>query len=1037
MFLLLLLLVPSVVMGSPQAYLTEDVSATFSDSTLVSSAREGYVEVYVDNQEDVLQFVRITLSGTDNTNLISNETYRAVAASPVPGSRTRMYVDTTSGYGLLSYEIDENVAPLIEMALDYSNLDGGKDLHSGTNTLFFNLTLNATGLSNVNLTVQAKRNNFGDNDSADLFNPHSPYFTPTLVDSDGDGFNDRIIGSGISGYVWIGFYANITSGINYDDTGLVAELDEGGTVSEYSQSSTFSGVSIIDRFARGPVREGIDMVKRGTWLVRGFLKNTARYLTYIVHGWELYRVGDNTPVLSSTQETTLAPGETLQTSQYDTGSSEKPDYYSPSFDWEVVWGPSFTTARSRSTLLMPELKQMDIFADKTASLESNSESGTVLKIEDKVVHLGHINLSVDAVNIYSVIPRLSQSGSQNSWSVSNIGVFFNNGSSYDITSFALIDAVNAGPLDGYVNVTVDLGDALGGVMEQNDFLIVNYTLTGSSKSSSESYFFSQTSKVWTETGTPETETASYTLTVPGTGAPSEEAPTAGGGGGGAAPAYSDIVKENVDAYLTAANTVSVEAIGRIIDTGRRGVKEIKFYLYIPGDGRVLEDSVALEIYSSTTSSWTELAKDRDYVVVDRGFVSIGGERYHEYLVDKYVPPGGVYGDGIHLYDGDMIRIRFRAEIPYGTNYIITRMMGYNFYEDKIMFEDMYTPIRRPYGRLEVFEIREGEWEQGRAVVGRPVKWIKRIWVHNPNEVSMEDVLDFDVPGDSLSVRWIEVGGTQTSTSLEMKKGNITYVSIPLQLGPNEEREFILEIQTPPALETKRRLDILESNGTAVVFLLNLTVENFGSMEYRNLYYEFEDEKRILEVYVNGNPLKVGSGKEVLIGDIDGGERLNLVIKYLETPPVMIVSLNSLEYGCDDRVEITVFIVPSGNESGSYVEVEVYNAENPSETAYLDLIEIGNIGEGESVKITRVFDIGSMPSGRYVVLARFRKEFTTILSDRKEMFVNCEKTALVIGYLPLLLILVVVVLILLVFRRYRRRRFEDEIERLKKEIERLK
>jgi len=111
-----------------------------------SISRTGRVEVSVPSTVDVLQFIRLNLSMTTGTNLVSIETYKNVAASPNPGDRTRMYVNTTDSGQDITYTItDTGATPTIWMSFSTTNTLGGEDIAAGgTNTFDFTVRINST-----------------------------------------------------------------------------------------------------------------------------------------------------------------------------------------------------------------------------------------------------------------------------------------------------------------------------------------------------------------------------------------------------------------------------------------------------------------------------------------------------------------------------------------------------------------------------------------------------------------------------------------------------------------------------------------------------------------------------------------------------------------------------------------------------------------------------------------------------------------------------------------------------------------------------
>jgi hypothetical protein len=196
--LVFLLLYPAVTRaGVPSSYITENVQVTYAadGSVLQPVERLGYVEVEVPNNQDVLQYIMLDLSGTAGTNLQSVLAYKGVAASPNPGSRTRIYLNTTTSQSNISYEItNTGITPVLYIDLNYSNSAGGQDLFSGgTNTFIFNVTMNSTqAMVGATMTLMFSRNTAGPADSFNLYGAGSSSGSALVQDSDSDGYFDSV-----------------------------------------------------------------------------------------------------------------------------------------------------------------------------------------------------------------------------------------------------------------------------------------------------------------------------------------------------------------------------------------------------------------------------------------------------------------------------------------------------------------------------------------------------------------------------------------------------------------------------------------------------------------------------------------------------------------------------------------------------------------------------------------------------------------------------------------------------------------------------
>jgi hypothetical protein len=810
-------------------------------------------------------------------------------------------------------------------------------------------------------------------------------------------------------------------------------------------------MTLIDRFSRGPIREGIEMFTMGNWVVRGFIRNVASGLDYRIHGWELYRFGQGTPVDSMTNEVyPFLPDQTEYTDWYDTGLSggdSKIGYYTAAWDWEVGWGASLYSGLSEATIILPVMLEIDAWADKTVLLTQNSESGTALSVQDLARHIGHSGLQANRVTINSVLPRLSVSGAANTWNPANIRVLFINGSgTTDITSLVAVTTQQAGVTDGFVNVNIpDVTAVIGRGLMQNEDIRLEYTVTGSSNPVSQNYSFCQTTGLLTVSGTPVYETFCQYVIIPGVGGvlpPGPEPEPGGPGGGGGAvipPAlYADIVREMGEGYFVADNLVHVLAKYLIVDTGDKGVKDIKAVIYVPEHGTLDLSSLKLSIYDSSAGRVIDWVQGRDYTIADNGLIQIGPSRYREYAISK-ASGGGLFQQGLDLFNNDRIELDYVTTVPVGTTYLITRVAGYNYYQDKYIFEDMYIPVRRE-GVLQDLEIQSGEWQMAKVYVGDPVRWIRDLIIKNPNNVSVEHLVSVEVFKDTLSSHLIMEGG-EGRESLEIKEGNATYVDILVRLGPGETRTYALEAMTPPVLEVKRAVDVVESTEREITFVMNITLEIFALEDYYAISLIFDAApSKIVSITEHGAPLNFTEydegSSDIMVGRMSSGQRRSLSIVYKEVPPILLTSMNSVMFGCSDYANLTVFVIPSERETGSYIEVEITGPQPQLNTVRAHLVEMKDIWPWEEVKVPVTIDLRSMADGRYFVNTRFKKNFQTILTDQSDFTVSCpERMVISVSWVGFLAV-AVLVCAYLVLRSWRRRREAIGLGELKKKLRSL-
>lgn len=1044
----LLMISPAIVISAPASFIREEISAAyFTNGTMDGNViKIGYVEVDTESDTDVLQTISMELSGTAGTNLQSSTAYKNVAASPYTGDRTRIYVNTTQNPQSLLYNItDPDVAAVLSLKIEYQNSMGGMDIHPGPNTFTFNLTMNTTkDVTNVITNIRFSKDVLGMNDGIDLYNPASSAGSTQIIDSDWDGFYDIVRWQGDmseGGVVYMTFQGNLTPGVNFDEALMMIDMDqEAQSIAASSQDQTLTGITFIDRFSRGPVREGIEMVDISDWKVRGFIKDVSVSFDYAVYGWDIYRVGEPAPLSSSSTGSYLNPGDDYYTDWYDTASSAKQDYYTSAFDWEVVWGGSQHSGITQSRIYLPVMYEMDFFGDKTVNLNSNTQAGRYVSVTDLLRHLGHLTLNISSVNIMSRLPGTSVTAQGTSWSASNVRVVYsNNTGQYDITSDAVITIQNAvSGTDGYVLVNVTgLQSILGHNLSQNEDILLSYDLSGPAESTTQDYDFVTQGDFITESGTHVIKDFNQTLTIPGAYIPG--APPGGGPGGAYVPPalYAAIEKESSAVRFITQEYVEINVTDVIVDNGDKGVKDIKAMVYIPYDGTMDMDEVHVSIYHSSSGFLEQWNKNSDFTVTNTGVKIIGSQKYTEYVIEKK-RAGVPYEETLTLFDGDRINIGFRTRIPVGTNYILTRVFGYNYYEDKLMFEDVYTPVRRE-GVIKEFEVTEEPWVQEKPLVGKPVVWKKEMVVYNPNNITVEEMITTSLFKDVMSVYLLEYGdGAPVRTKLKLKSdGENTYTDWMAKLDGFRTGIYAIEITTPPVLETKEVVDVLETNETTVTFFLNITLVNFALEDYSNVSFLIPiSREKVISIQDDNGPVDFidnGDGIELLLGSIAASQTMYIYVVYEEIPPVIMTTLDSLNYQCPDYVSGNVFIIPSERERGAYLEMEVMGPDPGLKTVFADLILLDEMREFEEKKVPIGFSASSLASGKYVIYTRFKKDFTTILHHQRDFIIDCpEREIIRISWLIFVAIAALVVGFL-VFRIYKKRTYKKELGELKKKI----
>jgi hypothetical protein len=1027
--------------AGPTAYLTETISAyyNYNGTLAVPVSRTGYVEVLVPNTLDVLQYLRGTLSGTTNTNLQSVTVYKDSAASPISGDRTRIYLFTTGSSKDISYSITNSaIGPVFATTLSYRNIGGGSDLFDGMNTLGFNLTLTSTAAaSGVSLFFRTARDTSGSTDSVDLYDVSATSGSVQSVDTDGDSIRDEILWSGNINPgipVRISFMGRTQPGINFDSALMFLDMDGGTeTYTQLSQPSTFTGIYFVDWFSRGPIREGAEIMKSTNWVARGFIRNMAQGLDYIVHGWSLYEIGVSPPRITSSNEFTLLPDQTAYTDWYNTGNPVLKGYYSSAFDWEVLWEANSYSGTSRTVTYLPTLYVMDSWADKAAVLQSNAAEGTLIHVTDSVRHLGHSSLEVGNVEIDSSVPTLSLEGYPRTWTKSNIKVYFYNGvTMQEITGFSTIVT---GSGNVYVNVT-NMTAAIGRNLRQNEDIIVSYDISSGPSQNNEMYSFCTNTTMRTLSGTPDRSGDCTTITIPGVAVTTPGGGEPSGGGGMTRPSpRAEIVKDSVQTTFKGINSVKVESVAKVIDSGDKGIQDMKALVYVPSEAVVDMNTFTVSVFDSSRGMTTVLRDGVDITIRHRGIVDFRGKKYSEYLLEKK-SDSDLYDTGIDLYNNDKLTVSYETTTPYGTWMFVTRVSGYNYYEDKIVIEDIEIPVRRELDE-KVLSVKQSGWVQGEALVGKPVPWTRTVDVSNPGRVPIEYKIVSDVFYDTLSA-YVTDGSYRER--LDISKDEFIGVSWTVKVRPGETRRYVLVANTPPVLEIGRNLSSNELNDADVEFFFTSVIRNFAEESYENVTFSFPiAREKIKSVKSDKGPVSFredAKGITVDIPSMQQNETMTIYIDFISRLPVLITRPSAIQYECSDLAIVNVTLIPSENDTLIYLETDLAGPEPDLTSRYVNLRNLYSIEPFKNVEESFVMDISSLPDGKYIFKATLKKDFIPLTSDDVEIYVHCPARNLLLNAETVLLIAVcaaVAAVAYIIIRNRRKRGFSRDVQDLKEKL----
>ena len=488
--------------------------------------------------------------------------------------------------------------------------------------------------------------------------------------------------------------------------------------------------------------------------------------------------------------------------------------------------------------------------------------------------------------------------------------------------------------------------------------------------------------------------------------------------------YAELKKDSVKTVFTAENSVEITSTAKVIDNGDKGIQNIKALVYVPQDGELELGSLGLRVFDESKNLWTVLQKDIDFTVVYRGITDFEGRgQYSEYLIEKK-SGSELYETGINLYNKDKLEVKYEVSLPYGTSFLVTRVSGYNYYEDKIIFEDIEIPIRRELDEG-LLTINEYNWFQGSAVVGRPVPMKKIIEIFNPGSLPVEYKFTTEVFEDTIS-SYVYDGDYKER--LTISRDRFVSVSFVARVGPGETKNYTLVANTPPVIEINRNLTSKKLNEVDVEFLYTSLVKNFAEENYQNVSFIFPIEKeKIVSVTTDSLPVTYTESTRGITIDIPymkTGSSLTLFIDFITKLPLLITTSDNLQYECSGIAYLNITVIPSENETNSYIETEVIGPQPVMNTRYLNIRKLDSIEPWQDIQIPMEIDISNFPDGVYYVRTTMKKDFIKLASDEIEFTVECPIRNIMLNSNLILLIIIPLAIIIIVYVivRVRRKRF---------------
>jgi len=1022
----------------PSTHLIERADASFyPNGSLVSGISAiGYAEVDVGNTQDVLQYIRLNLSGTANTDLLSTTCSRNVASSPNSGDRTRIFVNTTRSSSDFSYAIlNQSILSIIYLSINHSNSLGGLDLLPDSESVMdFNLSINSSSdISGAEFYLRVATNTMGSNDSMNLSNASASEGSASVQDSDSDVQYDTLYWTGDL-YKWrpvyVAFEGRTRPRANFDYSNLLVDIGAGReTAVNKTISGTFTGLDISDRFSRGSVRQGVELLMENPPIVKGYIRNLANFLDYTIHGWAIYRVGElDSPLLNATNETTLSPGQSFYTDWYSSAGGK--DYYTAEFDWEIEWDlpESSVSSLTKSTLELPELYVMDInpYGD-IINTTANTLSGIRVSMQESFKHVGHDSL--ESNNLMAVLVPAAGFSIPNS----SIRVFYSNesvgGERYEITGQVSITASGGNMTISMTNLTAIVGRTL----KENEDIIIIHSEWGPPSRQTRTYRFTTHFTAITASGTPVTKIFEKGKTIPGVVPAEPGQPGGGPGGAGAALNFADLVKDEAEISLISGNMAEVRVAVRVYDTGTSGIKKINGTVFIPEDSEIIMSSISLMVYDQSTNQWQRLEDGSDFVLDDEGVKGVGDKQYRTFSITK---KQGTFD----FYNNDMIELSYRVNLPFGTHELLTVFSGYDTYQDRYIFEEIFLPIRVYEDIiLEDLVITEGDFEQSDAFVGRSVIWLKRIEVYNPLASSRKKTFEVEVFPDILNAYVIV---NETESTLGLKKSNISYVVWEDIIKPQETKVYYVKTITPPVIDTEEELDVLMAEENRTIFLLNTTLKNTAAENYTRLFLglPLQTGKIINISDESGSLLHAENGEGGIYIEIpwmSGNAEKNVITVYAEIPPTLIIKPDRKNYMPPELlVNLTTIVVPNEIMESMNLEVEVISAKPRMKTVYINLVPLGTLNPGEAEKLYDDFMLSFSPPGEYLARARLKKDFSTVLYDDDVFYFTTTGQEIYVVDFTWILIVAAAIILLIVIRRHRRVSLKHDLETMKKRVKKL-
>lgn len=1085
----LLLAVGFLVPGSlaqiygPRLKIQEEVTGAYyyDGSVKTAAARTGQFFGSVPNDDDVLQYIRITLGSPGwykYTNIQdSTGAYHDVLTSQPSGDWEQLYVNTTSDVSDTGYVInDTDQAPTLNLSMTYVNERGGQDLYDVNNiddpdnniTVVFSITNPSTNraINGARAMIYLRL----DTGAGGTAEPHvmgtidDTGSTSTPGDRDSDGYYDQILWTGIdipaTQTRTMTAYINITNGVHIltDSYLMTPQFGEDGMNASWGTTSElFSTMEVADKFARGPVRQGVDMSSNaGYWYIRGFFRNMGSSdeynLTYNVSSWSIYSVDPSTgqpyPSANQTGEfdktgtaDQFTPGDgriyttndsrSSNTSMYNSSSTTKP-YIAVSFDWEVMWNETnneLNVSYINTTMDLTTLYLVDFTGTKGASgTVSPDQGGENVTINDTLANFGHDNTDPGFVQILSYIPNNTTVATGNNfrgsgWLIQNdVRIWMND-------SYLLVDDADNCVLtitqptessEGLVNLTIyDLagtsiqgGGTVGGILDEDQEIVLSYRIT--------SDVAMTTGDGYTLWGIGQLNSSTYTIDREYFNNQSVSV------SGKRLTGYKDLIAYNVNIPTLINTTINIS----VQDSAGTGISGIKFIDYVPN-----AISYGEFVGNFSNGDWVVKlngavqAFNTNYQIHDTGIVTLpDGLMVHAF---EFVNRTGGTNSTWTLQDGDYIEVSYQINYSAPGTYLLpTTIAAFDPDTGASLETSLYGVIKIsiPEPNLPM-TIDEGELAQSKTVlVGKPAVWTKEFDVFNPNPRKVSAVFEarvFDDASDGYVTFFNEDGRKveeQVTFAMRGKQKVMTWSSV---VNPFENRNYEVVVLTPPILEIDRDVEVLEQLPNKKVRLkMDVFLKSFAKEEYRNvilnLPISYENIEEVRDGF--GNRLAFTGGPEAATITVDrmGPEELKTIsVIYQESYPTIIITPDRDRYNLNSPVNLEILVINGGEKIDyPFLEIEIYTP--GMDVVFSDVQKLEEMDPLEKTETYQKFVIpASAPDGMYIASAKFREDFAILASTTGNFYVVG-----VSGGLPAALETVMIIMVLAVLGFFSWRRLKE-------------